>query len=237
MRLHTYNYKLFAFDPIKIMKYSLIVLMSVFVLHSSFAQWKSNEITPSVVSAARDFQYAVLYSIDEEGNSYYVWADYRDNLIDLYAQKLDTKGIPQWTKDGLRIGRILDKSTFIYTPKLIKPDNKGGAYILWHRCIDVNKIDRRNLYAQYVSHEGKAQWPADGVKVTEQEFISDDANDGVLELNDLKNDKLLITFNIFNRSSNNNLVFTKKLNYSGKVVEDETKLLEAKGLETKILSR
>jgi hypothetical protein len=120
---------------------------------------------------------------------------------------------------------------------LIKPDNKGGDYILWHRCIDVNKIDRRNLYAQYVSHEGKAQWPADGVKVTEQEFISDDANDGVLELNDLKNDKLLITFNIFNRSSNNNLVFTKKLNYSGKVVEDETKLLEAKGLETKILSR
>jgi hypothetical protein len=235
MRLHTYNYKLFAFDPIKFMKYSLIVLMSVFVLHSSFAQWKSNDTTPSVVSAARDFQYAVLYSIDEEGNSFYVWADYRDNLIDLYAQKLDAKGIPQWTKDGLRIGRILDKSTFIYTPKLIKPDSKGGAYILWHRCIDINKTDRRNLYAQYVSSEGKVQWPADGVKVTEQELISDDANDGVLELNDLKNDKLLITFNVFNRSSNNNLVFTKKINYAGKVVENETKLLEAKGLETKVL--
>ena len=235
MRVHTYIYKLFASDLIKIMKYSLIVLMSIFVLHSSFAQWKSNEKTPSTVSAARDFQYAVLYSIDEEGNSFYVWADYRDNLIDLYAQKLDSKGIPQWTPDGLRIGRILDKSTFIYTPKLIKPDNKGGAYILWHRCIDVNKTDRRNLYAQYVSNEGKAQWSADGVKVTEQELTSDNANDGVLELNDLKNDKLLITFNVFNRSNNNNVVFTKKLNYAGKIVEDETKLLESKGLETKVL--
>lgn len=217
------------------MKYTLIVLLSIFMLHSGFAQWKSNETTPSMVSAAPDFQYAVLYSIDDEGNSFYVWADYRDNLIDLYAQKLDAKGSPQWTKDGLRIGRILDKSTFIYTPKLIKPDSKGGAYILWHKCIDVNKTDRRNLYAQYVSSEGKAQWAADGVKVTDQELTSDDANDGVLELNDLKNDKLLITFNVFNRSTNNNVVFTKKLNYAGKVVEDEAKLLEAKGLETKVL--
>lgn len=205
------------------------------MLPKSFAQWKSNETTPSMVSAAPDFQYAVLYSIDDDGNSFYVWADYRSNLIDLYAQKLDAKGTPQWTKDGLRIGRILDKSTFIYTPKLIKPDGKGGAYILWHRCIDVSRTDRRNLYAQYVSSEGKAQWAADGVKVTDQELTSDDANDGVLELNDLKNDKLLITFNVFNRSTNNNVVFTKKLNYAGKVVENEVKLFEAKGLETKVL--
>lgn len=217
------------------MKHTLIVFISIFLLHSSFAQWKSNETAPSLVSAARDFQYAVLYSIDDEGNSFYVWADYRDNLIDLYAQKLDAKGTPKWTKDGLRIGRILDKSIFIYTPKLIKPDNKGGAYILWHNCIDVNKTDRRNLFAQYVLSEGKAQWTADGVKVTEQELTSDDANDGVLELNDLKNDKLLITFNVFNRLTNHNVVFTKKLNYAGKVVEDEAKLLEGKGLETKVL--
>lgn len=217
------------------MKYFLTILLITFSVHISSAQWKPNDATPSMVSAAPDFQYAVLYSIDDDGNSFYVWADYRDNLIDLYAQKLDARGTPQWTKDGLRIGRILDKSTFIYTPKLIKPDAKGGAYILWHRCIDVNKTDRRNLYAQYVSSEGKAQWAADGVKVTDQELTSDDANDGVLELNDLKNDKLLITFNNFNRSTNDNVVYTKKLNYAGKVVENETKLLEAKGLETKVL--
>lgn len=217
------------------MRYTFTILLSFFMFHWSFAQWNANDATPSIVSAAPDFQYAVLYSIDENGNSFYVWADYRDNLIDLYAQKLDAKGTPQWTKNGLRIGRILDKNTFIYTPKLIKPDSKGGAYILWHRCIDVNKTDRRNLYAQYVSSEGKPQWAADGVKVTDQELTSDDANDGVLELNDLKNDKLLITFNNFNRSTNNNVVFTKKLNYAGNVVEAETKLLEAKGLETKVL--
>ncbi|GGD53759.1 hypothetical protein GCM10011514_17400 [Emticicia aquatilis] len=217
------------------MRYFLTILLITFSVQISSAQWKPNDATPSMVSAAPDFQYAVLYSIDDDGNSFYVWADYRSNLIDLYAQKLDAKGTPQWTKDGLRIGRILDKSTFIYTPKLIKPDSKGGAYILWHRCIDVNKTDRRNLYAQYVSSDGKAQWTADGVKVTDQELTSDDANDGVLELNDLKNDKLLITFNNFNRATNDNVVYTKKINYAGKVVEDEAKLLSAKGLETKVL--
>lgn len=217
------------------MKHTLLVLLSIFTFHLGVAQWKSGETSPSVVSAAVNFQYAVLYSIDDEGNSFYVWADYRNNLIDLYAQKLDAKGTPQWTKDGLRIGRILDVYAIIYTPKLIKPDGKGGAYILWHRCIDANKTDRRHLYAQYVSSDGKTQWAADGVKVTEQELTSDDANDGVLELNDLKNDKLLITFNVFNRSTNDNVVFTKKLNYAGNMVENETKLLDARGLETKVL--
>ena len=215
-------------------KYSLLLFcFSLFQI--SFAQWKTNDATPVLVSAAANFQYAVLYSIDDDGNSFYTWADYRDNLIDIYAQKLDSKGTPQWTKDGLRIGRILDKSTFIYTQKLIKPDGKGGAYIAWHRCIDANNFARRNLYAQYISSDGKAQWTADGIKVTEQELTSFDPNDGVMELNDLKNDKLLFTFNNFNASTNANVVFTKKLSYAGKDAEAETKLLEGKGLETKVL--
>lgn len=217
------------------MKYTLSILLSIFMLHSGFAQWKSNETTPSMVSAARDFQYAVLYSIDDEGNSFYVWADYRDNLIDLYAQKLDAKGTPQWTKDGLRIGRILDKSTFIYTPKLIKPDGKGGAYILWHKCIDVNKVERRHLYAQHVLFGGNVLWKEGGIKVTEQELTSFDANDGVMEVSDIKLDKLLITFNNYNSGSNVNTIYTKKIWYAGTEAEAETKLLEAKGLETKVL--
>ena len=217
------------------MKKYYLLLLFLPLFQMSLAQWKTNDTTPVLVSAASNFQYAVLFSIDDDGNSFYVWADYRNDNIELYTQKLDAKGTPQWTKDGLRIGKISDKYMFIYTPKLIKPDGKGGAYIAWHRLIDVDKAERRNLYAQYVSSDGKAQWIADGIKVTDQELTSDDPNDGVLELNDIKNDKLLITFNNFNRSTNNNVVFTKKLNYAGKVVEDETKLLEGKGLETKIL--
>lgn len=213
--------------------YLLLILFSVFQM--AFAQWKTNDTTPVLVSAASNFQYAVLYSIDDDGNSFYVWADYRNDNIDLYAQKLDSKGVPQWTKDGLRIGRILDKNMFIYTPKLIKPDGKGGAFIVWHRLIDVNKAERRNLYAQYVSSDGKAQWTADGIKVTEQELTSYDPNDGVIELNDLKNDRLLFIFNNYNSSSAANIVYTKKLNYIGVTVEAETKLVEGKGLETKVL--
>ena len=212
-------------------------LLSFFISLSQIlvAQWKTNDTTPVLVSAASNFQYAVLYSIDDDGNSFYVWADYRNDNIELYAQKLNTKGIPQWTKDGLRIGKILDKNMFIYTPKLIKPDGKGGAYIAWHRLIDVDKVERRNLYAQYISSDGKAQWTADGIKVTDQELTSYDPNDGVIELNDLKNDKLLFTFNNYNSSSTANIVYTKKLNYAGTTVEAETKLLEGKGLEMKVL--
>lgn len=217
------------------MKFFLLFCFTFILFHSSTAQWKFNEPTPSSVCAAPNFQYAVLYSIDDEGNSFYVWADYRDDLIDLYAQKLDSKGTPQWDKDGLRIGRILDKSIFIYTPKVIKPDGLGGAYIAWHKCIDVNKTERRSLFAQYVSSDGKIQWAADGIKVTEQELTSFDPNDGVMELNDLKNDQLLFTFNNYSSVSTANVVYAKKLNYAGKEIEKETKLFDAKGLETKVL--
>lgn len=219
----------------KNMKTFYRTLLFIFTFQISIAQWKFNDPVPTSVCAASNFQYAVLYSIDEEGNSFYVWADYRDDLIDLYAQKLDSKGTPQWTKDGLRIGRILDKSTFIYTQKLIKPDGKGGAYIVWHRCIDVNKTERRNLYAQYVSSDGKIQWATDGIKVTEQELTSFDPNDGVMEMNDIKVDKLLFTFNNFNSATNTNTVYTKKILFAGTVAEPETKLFEGKGLETKVL--
>jgi Secretion system C-terminal sorting domain len=217
------------------MKKTFLGLLCFLLSQMVAAQWKPNDTNPVAVSAAANFQYAVLYSIDDSGNSFYVWGDYRNGNSELYAQKLDSKGNPQWAKDGLRIGKILDKSTIIYTPKLIKPDGKGGAYVLWHRLIDVNKVERRNLYAQYVSSDGKNQWTEDGVKVTDQELTSYDANDGVMELNDLKNDKLLITFNNYNASTSTNVVYTKKLNYAGKEVEAETKLLEAKALETKVL--
>jgi hypothetical protein len=217
------------------MKKNIVGLLCFLLSQVATAQWKPNDVNPVAVSAAANFQYAVLYSIDDSGNSFYVWGDYRSGNSELYAQKLDSKGNPQWTKDGLRIGKILDKSTIIYTPKLIKPDGKGGAYILWHRLIDVNKTERRNLYAQYVSSDGKNQWVEDGVKVTDQELTSYDANDGVMELNDLKNDKLLITFNHYNAATGANVVYTKKLNYAGKEVEAEAKLLESKALETKVL--
>jgi hypothetical protein len=223
------------YSHLSIMKKYYLLLFFLSLFQTSVAQWKTNDTTPVSVSAASNFQYAVLYSIDEAGNSFYVWADYRNDNIELYAQKLDNKGTPQWTKDGLRIGKILDKNTFIYTPKLIKPDGKGGAYIAWHRLIDVNKVEIRNLYAQYVSSDGKTQWADDGIKITDQELTSYDPNDGVMELNDLKDGQLLFIFNNYDASSKANVVYTQKRNYAGITVEAETKLLEGKGLETKVL--
>lgn len=209
-----------------------IFILSYFSINLSIDEWKPNDRSPNALCAAPNFQYAVAYSSDNEGNTFYAWADYRDDLIDIYAQKLNKRGVPQWTKDGLKVGRILDKNQFIYTSKLIKPDNNGGAFVVWHRCIDVNNTSRQALYAQKINPNGNTLWANGGIKLTEKELITIDSYDDIVEINDLKNDKLQFIFNHYNGASN--AVYVKKLNNAGNTVEAETQLLESKGVQTKV---
>ena len=213
----------------------LLLVTTLLSFQVGFAQWKLNDTTPVVVSGAENFQAAVLYSIDDEGNSYYIWSDYRKGIIELYVQKLDTKGVPQWTKDGVRVGKIIDKYQIIYTHRLIKPDGKGGAFVTWHVIPDSEKQETRQLYAQYISSDGKPLWAEGGIKVTEQAITTIDPYDDVADLIDLKNNKLLVFFNSYNSGNSTNTIYTKKLDYTGKTIETEVKLFENKRLENKVI--
>lgn len=213
--------------------FGLVVFLLSF--QSGIAQWKLNDTTPVPVCTAPDFQAAVLYSIDEDGNSYYVWSDYRKGVIELYVQKFNEKGIAQWEKDGLRIGKVIDQYAIIYTQRLIKPDGKGGAFVAWHLLPDPNNQGHRQFFAQHVSKDGSLSWGSEGVKVSDRELTTVDPYDDVFDLIDLKNDKLLVFFNHYNTETATNTVYTKKLDYSGKIIEEEKKLFENNRLEDKVI--
>src|SRR5262249_39645047 len=117
--LHDFSIESSIHPPINKMRLKQILSLAIFLVFSqpAMAQWKLNDTKPVVVCDAINFQSAVLYSTDDEANSYYIWADYRTGSIELYVQKFNSRGVAQWQKNGVRIGMILDTYANVFTQK------------------------------------------------------------------------------------------------------------------------
>jgi hypothetical protein len=121
------------------------------------AQWQFNGVP---VSTAFHYQADPIIATDGAGGAIIAWFDYRNGNYDIYAQRLNAAGVPQWTTDGIPVctqpGNQLTYS--------MVSDDVGGAIIVWE--------DARNslntgldVYAQRVNGSGTVLWTADGVLV------------------------------------------------------------------------
>jgi len=85
------------------------------------------------------------------------WQDYRASggtVADIYAQRLDASGVPQWTANGVA---LCVTPVYDYFP-VIASDGAGGAIVAWH---DGNA----DVYAQRIDASGTVVWTANGVPV------------------------------------------------------------------------
>lgn len=216
------------------LKQLLSLAIFLVILQPAMAQWKLNDHTPVSVSTAINFQSAQLYATDEDANSYYVWSDYRTGVIELYVQKFDSKGVAQWQKDGVRIGNVLNAYDVLYSQRVIRPDGQGGAFIGWHLLPDVNSRGHRQFYAQHISKDGKTLWANGGIKVTDRELWTAEPYDDVFDIV-VSNNQLLLIFNQYIGNTGINTVYTKKMDFDGKTVEEEKKLFENNRIEDKVI--
>lgn len=93
------------------------------------------------------------------GGAIITWQDKRSNLdYDIYAQRVNASGVPQWTADGLAIAFATNTQS---NPR-IEPDGNGGAVIGW---IDKRNAIDNNIYAQYVNASGVIMWASGGASV------------------------------------------------------------------------
>ncbi len=87
------------------------------------------------------------------------WTDEINNDRDIYIQKYDRSGKPQWVTEGLPVIRMNGEQ---FGQRLI-PDDHNGAIIAW--------LDRRtasvtgNIYSQRVSAEGSRMWDSIGIAI------------------------------------------------------------------------
>ncbi|HEX5133141.1 MAG TPA: T9SS type A sorting domain-containing protein, partial [Candidatus Krumholzibacteria bacterium] len=134
--------------------------------------WTANGVT--VCAAALDQMHPVI-TCDAAGGAIVAWDDLRGGVTtDVYAQRINASGAPQWTANGAAICT----ATGGQTRPAITPDGVSGAILAWE--------DRRggasaDIYAQRLDGAGVAQWTIDGVAVcvsSEDQLAPRSAGDG-----------------------------------------------------------
>ncbi|MBN1803517.1 MAG: hypothetical protein JW891_18550 [Candidatus Lokiarchaeota archaeon] len=114
------------------------------------ALWKPNG---TVVCNGTFFHTELQMVPDDEGGALIAWSDSRDNW-DIYAQRLNSDGIAQWTPNGTAICNTSYKEK---DSKMIA-DGSGGAFLVYHKY---NGEDHGS-YAQRFNSSGFIQWNPNG---------------------------------------------------------------------------
>jgi hypothetical protein len=93
---------------------------------------------------------------DGAGGAIITWTDGRNGDDDIYAQRVNASGAPQWTAGGVSVCSATD---FQSSP-LIAADGSGGAVVAWN---DNSNATDYNLYVQHVNASGGMLYAANGV--------------------------------------------------------------------------
>jgi hypothetical protein len=111
------------------------------------------------VCTATDKQTNPRVVVDATGAAYFTWQDRRNgNDYDIYCQKLNAAGAPQWTANGVAINTATNSQI---NPKM-ELDASGAIIIAWQNYITGAGYD---VYAQRVDAAGNAQWTAGGIPI------------------------------------------------------------------------
>ncbi len=117
-----------------------------------------------VCTAAGDQTEPQVVSDGKTLGAIFAWLDFRDGTdLDIYAQRVDQSGKPQWTTDGVVICAAgQDQLSLQLIPD--ESGNPSGAIMVW--------VDWRNypgngtdIYAQRIDGSGTVLWTAHGVQV------------------------------------------------------------------------
>ncbi len=164
---------------------------------SGATQWIHNGVA---ICTATNSQANAMIATDGAGGAIITWEDSRGVTYDVYAQRVDASGVPQWTANGVAVcvatgGQI--------APAIIS-DGAGGAILSWYD----GRSGARGLYARRVSALGVPQWTTDGVAIclvtsaSAPTIIPDGAGGAILAWYDL-------------RSGTDYDIYTRKVDASG----------------------
>jgi hypothetical protein len=128
---------------------------------------------PALVTAIRSTQAApAVYFNAATNNTFVVWIDDRNRNDDIFMQKIDAAGLPQW---GLTGAIVCKASNTQANPKIIG-DGGDGVLVAW----EDQRSGKTDIYAQALNAAGQTRWSSDGVGIvitsqeqTQPEIIPD----------------------------------------------------------------
>jgi hypothetical protein len=117
-------------------------------------QWTADGV--AVCAAPNDQDYPSVVR-DGSGGIVIAWSDARTGVTDIYAQRLNPTGVPQWAANGVAICAAAG----IQSSPTVASDGAGGAIIAWQDA----RSGFGDVYAQRVNASGAPQWTSDGAAV------------------------------------------------------------------------
>lgn len=151
----------------------------VYAQHVSPGGIVSWAVNGEPVCTAAQEQEDIRIVSDGSGGAIICWLDLRNASSDVYAQKMNLSGSPDWTTDGVP---VCTDSASQDEPQVVS-DGYGGAIIAWNDFRNGNW----DLYAQRLDISGTAQWTADGITLCDapaqqsrMELISDGAGGAIV---------------------------------------------------------
>lgn len=119
---------------------------------------------------------------DGTGGAFITWED-RRSYSDIYAQKISTTGLPEWTIDGVPVC----VSAPVQKEPHLSMNASGNVVIVW-------TDDYQNILAQSISPSGSFLWTTDGIPVCNEanvqsyaQIVSDGADSVIIAWQDTRN--------------------------------------------------
>jgi len=143
---------------------------------------------------------------DGAGGAIIVWVEQRNNgVTDIYAQRIDGSGTPQWTVVEV-CGAQHDQDD----PSIVS-DGAGGAIVTWKDARDGDNM-KTDIYARRINSAGVAQWTSDGVAIctaaNAQNFptiTTDGAGGAIITWSDNRTDGVTLD------------IYARRINFAGTV--------------------
>jgi hypothetical protein len=110
--------------------------------------WTANGVT---VCSIGEHQQNPALATDGSGGAIIAWEDRRNGGYDIYGQRINASGVPQWTADG---DSICDSDQNQTTVQVIE-DGSGGAVVAWSDRRSTIDFD---IFGQRVDANGALQW-------------------------------------------------------------------------------
>ncbi|MFW9865193.1 MAG: hypothetical protein ACFFEN_03770 [Candidatus Thorarchaeota archaeon] len=147
---------------------------------------------------------------DGNGGAFIIWEDLRNgSYYEIYAQRINSSGSPQWNVDGNAICEAI--SSFPYYPQICSNEN-GVAIIVWQD----NRMTNFNIYTQQIDLTGIKRWASNGVIICSAhldqiypQIVNDDVGGAIFTWMDYRN---------FNISESD--IYALRVNSTGDIPQD-----------------
>jgi hypothetical protein len=122
------------------------------------ALWTPNGV---ILSGPASSEYSPAIIADGAGGAIVSWQDFRTGAGDIFAQRVNPSGAPQWTLHGV----LVSAGRWDVNGQLAS-DGAGGAIVTWHSIEDGVDAFEYDLFVQRVGAAGAVQWTVDGVPIS-----------------------------------------------------------------------